>query len=91
VLYYRVPGFPVAFGDKQKARQLLEEAVHTAPQGMDAEYFYGDFLYSEGDYRKAIAVFETALKIQPDTDRPIWDKNRRLVIKQRLDEIKSKS
>jgi tetratricopeptide (TPR) repeat protein len=91
VLYYRVPGFPVAFGDKQKARQLLEEAVHTAPQGMDAEYFYGDFLYSEGDYRNAIAVFETALKIPPDPDRPIWDKNRRLVIKQRLNEIKSKS
>lgn len=91
VLYYRVPGFPVAFGDKKKARKLLEEAVHTAPQGMDAEYFYGDFLYSEGEYRKATAVFETALKIPPDPDRPIWDKNRRLVIEQRLNEIKSKS
>jgi tetratricopeptide (TPR) repeat protein len=91
VLYYRVPGFPVAFGDKKKARALLEEAVHTAPQGMDAEYFYGDFLFNEGDYPRATAVFETALKIPPDPDRPLWDKNRRLVIEQRISQMKSKS
>lgn len=91
VLYYRVPGFPVAFGDKKKARALLEEAVRTAPLGMDAEYFYGDFLYTEGDYRDATTVFERALKIPPDPDRPLWDSNRRLVIEQRLNEIRSKS
>jgi len=91
VLYYRVPGFPVAFGDKKKARTLLEQAVRTAPQGMDAEYFYGDFLFNEGDYPKAIAVFETALKIPADPDRPLWDKNRRLVIEQRINQMKSKS
>jgi len=38
VLYYRVPGFPVGFGDKAKARQLLEQAVKLAPTGLDAWY-----------------------------------------------------
>ena len=27
VLYYRVPGFPFGFGDNDKARQLLAQAV----------------------------------------------------------------
>jgi tetratricopeptide (TPR) repeat protein len=36
VLYYRVPGFPIGFGDKEKARQLLEQATKLAPTGLDA-------------------------------------------------------
>ena len=43
VLYYRVPGFPFGFGDNEKARQLLAQAVSLAPNGMDANYFYADF------------------------------------------------
>jgi hypothetical protein len=31
VLYYRVPGFPFGFGDNDKARQLLSQAVSLAP------------------------------------------------------------
>ena len=31
VLYYRVPGFPIGFGDKERARQLLEQAIKLAP------------------------------------------------------------
>jgi tetratricopeptide (TPR) repeat protein len=54
VLYYRVPGFPIGFGDKAKARQLLEQAVKLAPNGLDAWYFYGDFLYTQNEYPKAI-------------------------------------
>ncbi len=42
VLYYRVPGFPLGFGDKTKARHLLQEATTNAPNGLDASYFYGD-------------------------------------------------
>src|SRR5271165_1074585 len=59
VLYYRVPGFPIAFGDKDKARQLLEEAVRNAPKGRDAHYFYADFLYEQGEYAKAEQILKT--------------------------------
>ncbi|MFG1361925.1 tetratricopeptide repeat protein [Xanthobacter versatilis] len=90
VLYYRVPGFPVAFGDKVKARQLLEEATRDAPNGLDAWYFYGDFLLSQGEYAKARAAFTHALSIPPHADRPLWDENRRLVIHEKLDQIKAK-
>lgn len=91
VLYYRVPGFPIGFGDKAKARQLLEQAVQTAPNGLDAWYFYGDFLYSQNEFAKANEVFKHALEIPPRPDRPLWDSNRRLVIQELLDKIHDKS
>jgi tetratricopeptide (TPR) repeat protein len=87
VLYYRVPGFPVGFGDKAKGRRLLEEAVKLAPTGLDAWYFYGDFLYEQKEYAKAAETFRHALSLPPHPDRPLWDKNRRLVIEERLASI----
>ena len=90
VLYYRVPGFPVGFGDKAKARQLLEQAVKLAPNGLDAWYFYGDFLYTQNECAKAVEVFQHALKIPQHSDRPLWDKNRRLVIEELLAKIQEK-
>ncbi len=90
VLYYRVPGFPVAFGDKAKARQLLEQATKTAPDGLDAWYFYGDFLMTQGEYAKAREAFIHALAIPVRADRALWDENRRLVITEKLEQIKAK-
>jgi tetratricopeptide (TPR) repeat protein len=90
VLYYRVPGFPVGFGDKKKARELLEQATKLAPTGLDAWYFYGDFLYEQKEYSKAAEVFRHALSLPPHPDRPEWDKNRRLVIEERLASIAAK-
>jgi tetratricopeptide (TPR) repeat protein len=90
VLYYRVPGFPIGFGDKAKARQLLEQATKLAPAGLDAWYFYGDFLYEQKEYPKAADVFRHALSLPQHPDRPVWDKNRRLVIEERLASIAAK-
>jgi tetratricopeptide (TPR) repeat protein len=90
VLYYRVPGFPIGFGDKAKARQLLEQAIKLAPAGLDAWYFYGDFLYEQKEYAKSAEVFKHALTLPPHPDRPAWDKNRRLVIQERLESIAAK-
>jgi tetratricopeptide (TPR) repeat protein len=90
VLYYRVPGFPIGFGDKARARQLLEQAVKLAPNGLDAWYFYGDFLYSQNEMSKADEVLRHALKIPQHPDRPLWEKNRRLVIDELLAKIEAK-
>jgi tetratricopeptide (TPR) repeat protein len=91
VLYYRVPGFPIGFGDNKKARRLLEIAVRAAPNGLDAWYFYGDFLYQQSEYDKAAAAFHHALSIPVHSDRPAWDRNRRLVIQELLEKIASRS
>lgn len=73
VLYYRVPGFPVGWGDTKKARQYLEEAVKNAPNGRDAHYFYADFLYEQGEYKTAEDVLKTALALPHHPERPVWD------------------
>jgi tetratricopeptide (TPR) repeat protein len=87
VLYYRVPGFPLGFGDNAKARQLLQEAVANAPNGLDANYFYGDFLYQQHEYAAAEKVLRHALSLPPHPERPLWDKSRRLVIQELLAKI----
>jgi tetratricopeptide (TPR) repeat protein len=84
VLYYRVPGFPIGFGDKTKARHYLQEAIKNAPNGLDANYFYGDFLYEEREYPEAEKVLTHALALPAHPERPIWDRSRRLVIQELL-------
>lgn len=84
VLYYRVPSFPIAFGDTDLARKYLEEAIRNAPNGMDANYFYGDFLYNQRDYAGAQRVWKHALTIPVNAERPVWDKARRQVIQENL-------
>jgi tetratricopeptide (TPR) repeat protein len=91
VLYYRVPGFPIAFGDSKKARSLLEQATTSAPHGLDAWYFYGDYLMNEGESDKARQAFTYALSIPENPDRPLWDKARRQVIKEDLAKLQAKT
>lgn len=89
VLYYRVPGFPFGFGDKQKARALLQQAVSLAPNGMDANYFYADFLVTEHQYAAADKVLKHALSLPVQSQRPLWDKNRRAMIREMLAKVES--
>mgnify|MGYP003365042722 FL=1 len=77
VLYYKVPGSPIGFGDKQRARRLLLEGLGIDPGGLDANYFWGDFLYSQGDTAGARTALHTALRAPHDPQRPVWDAGRR--------------
>jgi tetratricopeptide (TPR) repeat protein len=87
LLYDRVPPFPIGFGDKAKARYYLQEAVKFAPNGLDANYFYGDFLYRQGEQAEAIKVLEHALTLPELSNRPIWDKSRRAEIRKILSQL----
>lgn len=76
-LYYQVPGWPIGFGDHDKARELLQKALALNPDGIDPNYFFGDFLYRKGDYEAARQVLEKALKARPRPERPLADAGRR--------------
>lgn len=84
VLYNKVPGSPIGFGDKEKARKLLKEALATDPGGLDANYFYGDFLLDQGDKAGARSFLEKALKAPHDTSRSAWDTGRRAEVRAQL-------
>lgn len=77
VLYFKVPGSPIGFGDDDKARKLLKEALALDPGGLDANYFYGDFLLDQGDAKGARSFLQKALRAPHDTARPVWDAGRR--------------
>jgi tetratricopeptide (TPR) repeat protein len=87
VLYYRVPGFPIAFGNDKMARQDLECALAMQPDGLDANYFYGDFLVQQGEYAKARAVLSHALQAPVDAQRPVWDAGRRAEVRSLIAKI----
>jgi tetratricopeptide (TPR) repeat protein len=90
VLYYRVPGFPLGWGDSSKARQYLEEAVRNAPKGRDAHYFYADFLYEQGEYAKAEEVLKVALALPKHPERPVWDAYFPKVMEGLLEKVRAK-
>ncbi len=46
-LYYMVPGWPVSFGDNQLAEQMLKASLKINPDGIDANYFYADYLLQQ--------------------------------------------
>ncbi len=62
-LYYSVPGWPVGFGDRHKAEELLQRALAIDPQGIDSNYFYGDYLVRQkrfDDARRHLLVAQGA-------------------------------
>lgn len=89
VLYDRVPGFPIGFGDKARARYYLQEAIRSAPNGLDANFFYGDFLYRHGEQSEAVRILERALTLPELSNRPIWDRSLREAIRHILSEMQN--
>ena len=76
-LYYQVPGWPLGFGDDDKADAYLKKALAVAPDSIDANYFYADFLRERGEYAKAMAALQRALAAPPRPGREIADAGRR--------------
>lgn len=61
-LYYMAPKWPIAFGDDEKAKEMLETALKINPAGIDSNYFFGDFLLTQGQPTEAVKYFEKAAK-----------------------------
>lgn len=89
-LYYQVPGFPIGFGSDKKAKAYLEKALAQNPDGIDPNYFYGDFLFRQGEYAKARDVLNHALAAAPRPGREVADAGRRQEINAILAQLESK-
>jgi len=75
-LYYKVPGWPIGFGDSDKAETLLKKALTMNPEGIDSNYFYGDYLLSKKRYQQALSYFEKAAQAAPRPGRELADEAR---------------
>lgn len=76
-LYYQVPGWPIGFGDDKKAEQYLATGLALNPDGIDPNYFYGDFKFRAGQYDQAEQHLRKALQAPARPDRPLGDEGRR--------------
>lgn len=77
VLYYKVPGWPLGFGDKAKARELLLKALALNPQGVDPNYFYAEYLVETRQPEQAVPYLERVLQAPGRPGRQIADTGRR--------------
>ena len=89
-LYDRVPGWPIGFGDSDKAEQLLELALRMNPSGIDSLYFWGDHLYRQKRYAEARQALQKALQAAPRPGRETADAGRRKDIEALLADVTKK-
>lgn len=89
VLYYKVPGWPLGFGDKTKAKELLTKALAINPKGIDANFFYGEYLVEAKRPDEAATYLERALQAPPRPGRQLADAGRREEAKALLDKVRT--
>ena len=87
-LYYKVPGWPVGFGDKERAEELLKKALAINPAGIDPNYFYADYLAERERYSEALRHLDIALKAPPRPGRELADAGRRQEILALIGKVK---
>lgn len=76
-LYAEAPGWPISFGDKDKARAYLKHALELNPNGIDSNYFWGKFLQGQQEFSAARSAYEKALAAPDRPNRPRADAGRR--------------
>ena len=89
-LYYQVPFWPLSYGDDDKAEAYLKKALASNPEGIDPNFFYGDFLQDQGHYKEAVTYLDKALKAPDRANRPLADKGRRGEAQKLLEMVKAK-
>jgi len=87
-LYYQVPGWPIGFGNDDKAEQYLKKALAANPNGIDPNYFYGDFMLEEGKPEAAIKYLNKAAAAPARPSRPLADKGRQAEIAEKISKAK---
>ncbi|MYZ45569.1 tetratricopeptide repeat protein [Schauerella aestuarii] len=89
VLYYKVPGWPVGFGDNKKAEALLKQALAVSPNAIDTNFFYADYLAYRNDKATAVTYLQKALAAPPRPGREVADAGRRDDIRKLMAEVKT--
>jgi len=75
-LYHKVPGWPLGFGNDGQAKAYLEKGLALNPDGIDENYFYGDFLLDLGKKMEAKQYLQKAAAAMPRTGRSDADAGR---------------
>ena len=80
-LLAKVPGWPIGFGDKARAEDYFKKSLAINPDGIDPNFFYGEYLIDRDRFQEARQYLEKALKAAPRPGRELADNGRRQEIK----------
>lgn len=75
--YYMVPGWPIGYGDDDKAYEYLKKGLEIGPNEMDAHFFMGDFLFRKHKYKEAAEHLRKVLALPDVPERPVYSKGRK--------------
>lgn len=86
-LYSKVPGGIIGFGDKDLARNYFRKAIAANPDGIDPNYFYGEYLFEQEELEAAKSALLKAQRAPARPDRPVADEGRRLEVAELLAQV----
>lgn len=86
-LYAKVPGWPIGFGDKERAEEFFKKSLAINPNGIDPNFFYGEYLADRDRIAEARSYLEAALKAPPRPGRELADSGRRQEIQALLTKL----
>ncbi len=90
-LYYQVPGWPIGFGDEDKAVEHLNRALELSPDGLDAHFWMASYLMDETRrYKEAADHFRKAIAAPARPGREIADAGRKAEAKALLEKVEKK-
>ncbi|MAL98061.1 MAG: hypothetical protein CL583_06385 [Alteromonadaceae bacterium] len=76
-LYHKVPGWPLGYGDDEKAEAYLRKALNINPAGIDPNFFFAEFLVDQGQPDRARVYLNKALEAPARPGRERADEGRR--------------
>lgn len=76
-LYAKVPRRPIGFGNRERAEELFRKSLQVNPDGIDPNFFYGEYLLERGRKAESRMFLEKALAAPPRPGRELADAGRR--------------
>lgn len=80
-LYAKVPGWPIGFGDEERAENYFKRSLAINPAGIDPNFFYAEYLIEHERVNDARVHLDKALNAPPRPGRELADDGRRAEIK----------
>jgi len=87
-LYYKVPPWPIGFGDRHQSLLYFRQSVASDPAGIDANYLYGLYLLDSGEAAQAREYLMRALQAPVRPGHAEYDSGRRQDIEAALARLK---
>lgn len=88
-LYAKAPGWPIAFGDKDKAEEYFQEALKISADDMDTNFFYAEYLAENGQEEEALKYYNLA-KSSKAKENKIADEGRKKEIETAIKKLQAK-